>query len=113
MCNFQYGYQQYFKWNEALVKHYFARGQAMILLYVDKELLEEIGTRAKIKCHDGWNFQQDFYFSVEKFCETYTRYVHNGPLKTINHVRTIYLSLMILLHIKKGIGEFLYSIHKE
>ena len=92
MCNFQYGYQQYFKWNEALVQHYFARGQAMILLYVDKELLEEIGTRAGIKCHDGWNFQQDFYFSVEKFCETYTYYVHNGPLR--NHQPcTDYLSV--------------------
>lgn len=80
MCNFEYGYQQYFKWNEALVQHYFARGQAMILLYVDEELLEEIGTRAGITCHAGRSFREDFYFSVERFCKSYTHYVHGGPL---------------------------------
>ena len=49
MCPIYKNYYKYFLWNKALINHYFSKEKEDILLYVDKQLLEEIGKKEGIE----------------------------------------------------------------
>lgn len=69
---FYNNYYKYFLWNNGLLEHFFTNGKSEIMLYVDKQLLEEIG---KNKGIDAEDYKEDFISCVECFCAHYNRYI--------------------------------------
>lgn len=69
---FYNNYYKYFLWNNGLLEHFFAKGKSEIMLYVDKQLLEEIGKNKGIEAED---YKEDFMSCVEHFCAHYNRYI--------------------------------------
>lgn len=69
---FYKNYYKYFLWNDGLREHYFAKGKSEIMLYVDKQLLEEIGKKKGIEAED---YKEDFISCVERFCAHYNFYM--------------------------------------
>lgn len=69
---FYKNYYKYFLWNDGLREHYFAKGKSEIMLYVDKQLLEEIGKKKGIEAED---YKEDFISCVEYFCAHYNFYM--------------------------------------
>ena len=78
--DFNKNYYKYFLWNTGLLEHFFAKGKQDILLYIDNQLLEEIGLNRGIEADD---YREDFITSVENFCANYNYYIcpKNDPNK--------------------------------
>lgn len=88
-------YYKYFLWNDCLIKHFFKDSNRDILLYVDDNLLDDIGEEVKKLCDeyiennatedDGEIIAMDndcavdFATTVENFCQYYTEYL-NPPV---------------------------------
>ena len=70
-------YGQYFRWNEELLNHFFAKDKSEVLLYVDDLLLEEIGQKIGL----NKNYRNEFVNSVENFCINYDYFVDKKLLK--------------------------------
>lgn len=70
--SFYNDYYKYFLWNKGLVDHFFTKSKREVLLYVDNQLLEEIG---KIKGISAEDYTQDFLSCVEHFCANYNYYI--------------------------------------
>lgn len=69
---FYNNYYEYFLWNQGLIEHFFKKERREILLYIDKQLLEEIGKNMGIESND---YLKEFISSVERFCAHYNRYI--------------------------------------
>lgn len=67
-------YFKYFLWNDALIEHFFKKGDQKILLNVDHLLLRDIGNALGLQCDDD-NYVLDFFKTVEDFCRNYTKYI--------------------------------------
>lgn len=64
-------YVPYFLWNEAFVNYFFSNNNAEILLYIDKNLLKELGEKSNIQLHDDEDYETNFTNSVLCFCERF------------------------------------------
>lgn len=65
-------YVPYFKWNEALVNHYFGkRNNGEILLYIDNKVLEELGEKNCIESNEDNSYETSFKNAVLNFCKTF------------------------------------------
>lgn len=64
-------YEHYYKWNEALRKHYFDKKKENILLYVDEKIIEKVGSYNKIPLSLSGNYKEDFERTVLEFSDVF------------------------------------------
>lgn len=68
-------YYKYFKWNEGLLNYFFSDKKKNVLLYIDEQILTEIGKG--IFQNEAVDYKKHFTESVEGFCRFYTKYINS------------------------------------